>query len=50
VQDRLQEYNQKTAPLLNFYKERSVLTSFEVKKGMKDLPQVIEVVELFAKR
>jgi adenylate kinase len=47
VTNRLKIYNAQTLPLVQFYQDRGLLVSHEVIKGMKDLPEVIKLIEQF---
>ena len=44
IHDRIRIYNDEAKPLLKFYKQRNVLQNFEVKKGLKDLPVLLDLV------
>lgn len=45
VRNRLEIYQAETAPLIEFYRERGVLTQFSVKRGVEDLPELLELIE-----
>ena len=45
ISARMKEYNAKTLPLLSEYKKKGALTNFEVKKGVKDYPKLLEIVK-----
>lgn len=43
---RYEEYLEKTTPLLDFYKERNILTNFNVKKGIADVELLMEAMHI----
>eukprot|EP00943_MAST-04B_sp_MAST-4B-sp1_P003413 g3413.t1 len=46
ILSRLQIYKDETMPLINYYEqERNILKVFEVKKGLKDLPKLYQIIE-----
>lgn len=45
VRDRLQIYKDETMPLMKYYENKKILTSFEVKKGMGDVPRLLAHLE-----
>ena len=45
VRNRLEIYNAETAPLIEFYRERGTLAEFSVKRGVDDLPELLELIE-----
>jgi len=45
ITSRMREYDEKTLPLLNEYKKKGVLMNFEVKKGVKDYPKLLEQIK-----
>ncbi|KAF1335695.1 Von willebrand factor a domain-containing protein 8, partial [Globisporangium splendens] len=45
VRQRLEVYNDETAPLIDFYTAVGSLRTFEVKKGLADLDKLIELIE-----
>jgi len=47
IKKRLEIYNQETAPLLDFYKERGKIVNFEPRKGVKDYPEVMQLVKQY---
>lgn len=42
---RMKEYDAKTLPLLSEYKKKGVLMNFEVKKGVKDYPKLLQQIK-----
>ena len=44
ISQRMKEYDLKTAPLLQIYQKRDVLTSYEAKKGVKDYPDLKKII------
>lgn len=44
VRRRLQVHRDSTAPLLRFYEARGLLVRFQVKKGVKDAPQLRHIM------
>lgn len=44
AENRYQEFLEKTAPLLGFYKERNQLHTFEIKKGMSDTVLLADIM------
>lgn len=45
VRDRLQTYKDETMPLIKHYTDAGTLRTFEVKKGMKDVPRMLEMLD-----
>lgn len=45
INNRMVEYEEKTAPLLNEYKKRNLTLDFEVKKGVKDYPKLLSLIQ-----
>jgi len=45
VAHRLKIYEESTQPILDFYKQQGKLVTFEPKKGVKDYPEVLEIVK-----
>ena len=45
VTNRLQIYDEQTRPLVEFYEKQGLVITHDVIKGMKDLPDVIELIE-----
>lgn len=45
IERRLQDYEQKTAPLLKLFEKQGVLVNFEPKKGVKDYPKIKQIVQ-----
>ena len=43
---RYEEYLEKTTPLLDFYRERNILTNFDVKKGIADVELLMEAMHI----
>ena len=41
----MKEYDEKTAPLLKAYQDRGIVVDFEVKKGVKDYPRLLELIK-----
>lgn len=37
-------YNNETAPLIDFYAATGVLRTFEVKRGLADLDQLVDLI------
>ncbi|TYZ62599.1 hypothetical protein PybrP1_002359 [[Pythium] brassicae (nom. inval.)] len=44
VKQRLEVYNEETAPLIDFYAATGVLRTFEVKRGLADLDQLVDLI------
>ncbi|KAF1793410.1 P-loop containing nucleoside triphosphate hydrolase [Phytophthora cactorum] len=44
VKQRLEVYNQETAPLIDFYTKLGNLKTFEVKKGLADLDKLVALI------
>ncbi|KAG1710336.1 hypothetical protein DVH05_017340 [Phytophthora capsici] len=44
VKQRLEVYNQETAPLIDFYTKLGNLRTFEVKKGLADLDKLVNLI------
>ncbi len=45
VERRFEEYELKTKPLLDYYAQKGTLRSFEVHKGVKDIPELLKLME-----
>ncbi|TDH64818.1 hypothetical protein CCR75_006653 [Bremia lactucae] len=45
VKQRLEVYNRETAPLIDFYTQLGNLRTFDVKKGLADLDQLVGLIE-----
>jgi len=45
ISARMKEYDAKTLPLLDEYKKKGSLMNFEVKKGVKDYPKLLQIVK-----
>ncbi len=45
VRDRLAVYHRETKPLIDYYTKEKLLVTFDVKKGLDDVPQLIQVLE-----
>lgn len=45
VTSRLKVYNQSTFPLIDFYRSKSILIEFPIKRGVDDFPRLLEVLE-----
>ena len=45
VKQRLDIYNQQTAPLIEYYKKQNILRTFDIKKGMGDLPDLVKLFQ-----
>ena len=45
VRDRLGIYERETHPLVDYYEREGVLVKFEVKKGVADVPRLMQVIE-----
>lgn len=45
IERRLQDYEEKTAPLLSLFEKDGVLVNFEPKKGVKDYPEIRRIVQ-----
>lgn len=45
VAHRLKIYEESTQPILDFYKQAGKLVTFEPKRGVKDYPEVLEIVK-----
>ena len=43
VSNRLKIYNDQTAPLIDYYKKKGLLLEFNIKKGLDDLPLLVEL-------
>lgn len=43
VSNRLKVYNNQTAPLIEYYKKKGLLLEFDIKKGLGDLPLLVEL-------
>lgn len=41
----MEEYEEKTAPLLQAYQDRGLVLDFEPKKGVKDYPLLLELLK-----
>lgn len=44
VTKRLEVYKQETAPLIGFYRREGILTEFDIKKGVADLPALMDQI------
>ena len=44
ISNRMKEYDEKTAPILDEYKKRNVVLDFEAKKGVKDYPRLKDMI------
>jgi adenylate kinase len=42
VKNRLNVYNESTAPLIDYYANLGLLTTFSVQKGVKDMPRLVQ--------
>lgn len=42
IRSRLQVYKQHTAPVVDFYRGSGVVLDFEVKKGLQDMPRLLD--------
>ena len=42
VFNRLNVYNESTAPLIDYYSKLGLLTPFKVQKGVKDMPRLVQ--------
>ena len=49
ITQRMKEYNAKTEPLLAQYRAKKVCLDFEVKRGVKDYPKLLEVMTPYLK-
>ena len=46
ILSRLQIYKDETMPLIDYYEQQhNILKVFEVKKGLKDLPKLYQIIE-----
>jgi adenylate kinase len=45
IRDRMQEYDNKTRPLLQIFEALGVLINCEAKRGVKDYPEIKRIVE-----
>ena len=45
ISHRMVEYEEKTSPLLKAYQDRNLTLDFEVKKGVKDYPELYEKIQ-----
>ena len=45
VRDRLRIYEQQTMPLVRWYEQRGRLVRFEVKRGIEDVPRLLQCIE-----
>lgn len=45
ISSRMNEYDEKTKPLLKEFEKLGVLINFETKKGVKDYPELKKIVE-----
>ena len=50
ISKRMLEYEEKTVPLLSFYKNKKLTLDFEAKKGVKDYPRMLELVNDWFKK
>ena len=44
IQKRFAEYDAKTEPMLSYYRQQRQLVSFEVKRGIKDTPDLLKAI------
>eukprot|EP00511_Aplanochytrium_stocchinoi_P006147 CAMPEP_0204831498 /NCGR_PEP_ID=MMETSP1346-20131115/10817_1 /ASSEMBLY_ACC=CAM_ASM_000771 /TAXON_ID=215587 /ORGANISM="Aplanochytrium stocchinoi, Strain GSBS06" /LENGTH=235 /DNA_ID=CAMNT_0051962587 /DNA_START=149 /DNA_END=856 /DNA_ORIENTATION=+ len=44
INNRLLVYENETFPLVDYYKSQNLLQTFEIKKGLNDLPQILELI------
>ena len=44
IENRFAEYAKKTTPIIKFFEDRGILESFEVKKGVKDTPALLDTI------
>lgn len=44
IESRMLEYGVKTAPIIEYYQQRGELCTFHVKKGVKDTPQLLQLI------
>lgn len=44
IETRMKEYAEKTEPLLKEFEKKGVLMNFEVKKGVKDYPELKKLI------
>jgi adenylate kinase len=45
ISNRMKEYESKTAPLLEVYKKKGIVIDFEAKRGVKDHPRLLELLQ-----
>ena len=45
VKQRLDIYNKQTAPLIEFYMKQGILRTFDIKRGMGDLPDLVTLFQ-----
>lgn len=45
VRNRVEVYRAQTEPLVEFYRNKGILVTHQVIKGMKDMPEVIQLIE-----
>jgi adenylate kinase family enzyme len=45
VTQRLEIYNREAEPLLDYYRDQGLVVDFHVKQGMKDVPEVLALLE-----
>jgi len=50
VRHRLNVYNKNTFPLIDYYKKKNLLVTFEVKRGKADAPRLIETLDSWRNR
>ena len=43
ITNRLEVYNKSTAPLIDYYTKKGLLINFDIKKGLGDLPLVVQL-------
>ena len=44
ITNRMKEYEAKTAPILDVYKQRKIVIDFEAKKGVKDAQRLKDAI------
>ena len=49
IRERLKVYYESTQPLIGLYREQGLLIDFVVKKGLKDVPQLVDSIANFPK-
>lgn len=45
ISARMKEYDEKTKPLLKEFEKRNVLINFETRKGVKDYPELKQIID-----